>query len=72
VESGRHSTPQSLEGTWKTITQAALEGDPRKVFHAICMDPLTSAVLSLAEIKEMTDEMLTRNSGHLPQFSRFS
>jgi flavin reductase (DIM6/NTAB) family NADH-FMN oxidoreductase RutF len=32
---------------------AALEGDRRKVFHAICMDPLTSAVLSLAEMKEI-------------------
>ncbi len=48
--------------------QAALDGDPRKVFHAICMDPLTSAVLSLGEIKTMTDEMMKRNESHLPQF----
>ena len=48
--------------------QAALEGDPRKVFYAICMDPLTSAVLSLAEIKEMTDEMLKQNKEYLPTF----
>jgi alpha-galactosidase len=48
--------------------QAALEGDPRKVFHAVCMDPLTSAVLSLAEIKEMTDEMLEYNRPYLPRF----
>ncbi len=48
--------------------QAALEGDPRKVFHAICMDPLTSAVLSLAEIKSMTDEMMRKNEAYLPQF----
>ena len=48
--------------------QAALDGDPRKVFHAVCMDPLTSAVLSLAEIKTMTDEMLRKNEQYLPQF----
>ena len=48
--------------------QAALEGDPRKVFYAVAMDPLTSAVLSLAEIKEMVDEMMKKNAPHLPQF----
>jgi alpha-galactosidase len=52
--------------------QAALEGDPRKVFHAICMDPLTSAVLSLAEIKAMTDEMMRKNEAYLPQFKRLA
>jgi Alpha-galactosidases/6-phospho-beta-glucosidases, family 4 of glycosyl hydrolases len=52
--------------------QAALEGDPRKVYHAICMDPLTSAVLSLSEIKAMTDEMLKQNAPYLPQFKKLS
>jgi len=50
--------------------QAALEGDPRKVFHSICMDPLTSAVLGLSEIKAMTDEMMEKNKAYLPQFKR--
>jgi alpha-galactosidase len=48
---------------------ASREGDPRKVFHAICMDPLTSAVLSLEEIRAMTDEMFERNRDWLPQFT---
>jgi alpha-galactosidase len=52
--------------------EAAIEGDPRKVFHAICMDPLTSAVLSLGEIKEMTDAMFAQNKDYLPQFKRLS
>jgi alpha-galactosidase len=52
--------------------EASLEGDPRKVFHAICMDPLTSAVLSLAEIKEMVDTMFKQNADHLPQFKTLS
>ncbi len=52
--------------------EGALEGDPRKVFHAICFDPLTSAVLSLAEIKSMVDEMFEANRDYLPQFKHFN
>ena len=48
--------------------EAALTGNPRLVFQAIALDPLTAAVLSLAEIKEMVGEMLDRNRDHLPQF----
>jgi alpha-galactosidase len=48
--------------------EAALTGDPRLVFHAIAYDPLTAAVLSLAEIKDMVNEMLQQNQDHLPQF----
>lgn len=48
--------------------EAAIEGDPRKVFHSICFDPLTSAVLSLNEIKSMVDEMFEKNKEWLPQF----
>lgn len=51
--------------------EAAITGDPRKVFHAICMDPLTSSVLSLAEIKQMVDEMFEANKAWLPQFKHF-
>ena len=35
------------------------------IFHAICMDPLTSAVLSLAEIRKMTDEMFEANAKYI-------
>ena len=52
--------------------EAAIEGDPRKVFHAVCYDPLTSAVLSLGEIKKMVDEMLAANKDYLPQFKHLS
>lgn len=48
--------------------EGALTGDPRKIFYAICYDPLTSAVLSLAEIKEMVKEMFLANKDLLPQF----
>ncbi len=48
--------------------EAALTGDPRLVFQAIAYDPLTAAVLSLAEIKKMTAAMLKKNRDYLPQF----
>ena len=48
--------------------EAALTGDPTLVFHAVAYDPLSAAVLSLAEIKKMVARMLKRNQAHLPQF----
>ncbi|MEI6846116.1 MAG: alpha-glucosidase/alpha-galactosidase, partial [Candidatus Firestonebacteria bacterium] len=48
--------------------EAAIEGDPRKVFHAVAFDPLTSSVLSLEEIHKMVEEMLKKNKEWLPQF----
>ena len=48
--------------------QAALEGDAKKVFWACAFDPLTSAVLSLEEIKNMVDEMLEQNKEYLPWY----
>ena len=51
--------------------EAALTGDPRLVFHAIAYDPLSAAVLSLAEIKSMVNEMLEQNRDYLPQFKHF-
>jgi alpha-galactosidase len=47
---------------------AALSGDPTLVYRAICHDPLTSAVLSLAEIRQMTNELFARHKDYLPQF----
>lgn len=48
--------------------EGCLAGDPTMVYHAIAFDPLTSAVLSLAEIKSMVDEMFAANKDWLPQF----
>ncbi len=51
--------------------EASFRGDPTVVFQAIAYDPLTAAVLSLAEIKQMVNEMLQQNRDYLPQFKRF-
>ncbi len=48
--------------------EASLTGDPRKVFHAILYDPLTSAMLSMNETQKMVDEMFVANQDYLPQF----
>jgi alpha-galactosidase len=48
--------------------EAALTGDAEMVYHAICYDPLTAAVLSLAETRKMVSEMFKACKGHLPQF----
>ena len=48
--------------------QAALTGDPELVCHAIAMDPLTSAVCTLKEVRDMTIEMLEAEREWLPQF----
>jgi alpha-galactosidase len=52
--------------------EAALTGDPRLVFQAIAYDPLTAAVLSLAEIKDMVNEMFRQNRDYLPQFKHLN
>jgi alpha-galactosidase len=50
--------------------EAAITGDPRLVYQAICHDPLTASVLGLREIKEMVNEMLKQNADYLPQFDK--
>jgi len=50
--------------------EAALTGNPRLVMQAILHDPLTAAVLSLAEIRAMTNELFAVHRPYLPQFER--
>ena len=52
--------------------EAALTGNPRLVSQAIANDPLTAAVLSLAEVKEMVNEMFQQNRAYLPQFKHLT
>lgn len=51
--------------------EGALEGDAQKIFYAIANDPLTAAVLSLEEARDMTRELLEKNRAYLPQFTTF-
>ncbi len=49
--------------------EAALTGNPEWAMQAVAMDPLTSAVCTLAEIRAMTAEMLAAEAEWLPQFA---
>ncbi|HEO70573.1 MAG TPA: alpha-glucosidase/alpha-galactosidase, partial [Candidatus Hydrogenedentes bacterium] len=48
--------------------EAALTGDAQLVFQAVAYDPVSAAVLSLAEVKQMVRAMLRKNAPYLPQF----
>lgn len=48
--------------------RAALEGNREKAFQAILLDPLTGAVLSTAEMRDMVEEMFQAEARYLPQF----
>src|SRR5512137_1035331 len=52
-------------GIEELVIQGALTGDPMAIYHAICMDPLSAAVLSLAEIREMTNELFACHQQYL-------
>ena len=51
---------------------AGLLGDPELAFWAVAMDPLTSAVLTLKETRDMVSEMFEAQAEWLPQFKRKS
>jgi alpha-galactosidase len=48
--------------------EAALFGDPEHLVHALALDPLTAAVCTLKEVREMATEMLEALRPYLPQF----
>ncbi|MBN1266899.1 MAG: alpha-galactosidase [Anaerolineales bacterium] len=60
---------QLSSGIEELAIQASLSGDPVLVYRAIAHDPLTAAVLSLREIKDMTNELFAQHRDYLPQFS---
>jgi alpha-galactosidase len=51
------------------IADAALSGDPQHIVHALAMDPLTAAVCTLKEIRDMTNELLEAQRPWLPEFA---
>ncbi len=50
------------------VVDAAMEKDKRKVFQALLMDPLTSAVCSMQEIKDMCNELFEVNKNYLGDY----
>jgi len=60
---------RSNQSVQQMATQAILDGDREAAFHAIALDPLTSAVLPLSEIRAMFDEMWTAHGSSLASYS---
>ena len=58
-------------GIEELAIQACLTGDPTLVFRAIAHDPLTASLLSLSEIRAMTNELFAQHKDYLPQFKHF-
>ncbi len=52
--------------------ESALTGDPVAAYQACCYDPLAAAKLSLAEIKQMVDELFKAQAPLLPQFKHLT
>lgn len=50
------------------VVEAAVKKSKEMVYHAVYMDPLTSAVCSLDEIKNMCDELFEINKDYLGDF----
>ena len=59
---------QLSSGIEELAIEGSLAGDPTAIYRAIAHDPLTSAVLSLAEIRQMTNELFAQHKDYLPQF----
>jgi len=59
---------QSNVTVQQLAVEAALTGDPEYAMQAIAMDPLTSAVCTLKEVRDMTREMLKAEAKWLPEF----
>jgi len=52
--------------------ESAISGDPQAAYLACCYDPLAASVLSLAEIKQMVDELFKAQAPLLPQFKHLT
>jgi len=50
------------------VATAVLEQDREAAVHALMVDPLTAAVCSLAEARQMFDEMVEAERDYLPEF----
>ncbi|NEE03058.1 alpha-galactosidase [Phytoactinopolyspora halotolerans] len=53
-------------GVQTLAVRAALSGNREHVYHAVMLDPLTGALLTVDQIQQMTDELLTAHADLLP------
>ncbi len=49
--------------------EAALTGERQHVYHAVMLDPLTGTILTLGQVREMTDKLFAAESQWLPDIA---
>ena len=49
--------------------EAALTEKKEYIYHAVMLDPLTAANLSIDEIYSMTDKMIEAHGNYLPKYN---
>jgi alpha-galactosidase len=47
--------------------EAALTGNVDHVYHAVALDPLSSSLLSLQQLRDLTTELLSAEARWLPE-----
>ncbi len=50
--------------------EAVIAQNRDQIYHAVMLDPLTGALLTLAQIREMVDRMIDAQRAWLPEFAR--
>ena len=62
----------AMTGVWvqKLAVEAAVHADINLLYQAAMMDPLTGAVCTPGEIRQMVDEMLVAGEQWLPQYTK--
>ncbi len=61
---------QSHMSVYGLAATAIIEEDREAAFHALALDPLTAAVCSMDEIRQMFEEMAAAQQDHLPEFMK--
>ena len=60
---------RSNMAVYELTVEAILEEDPEKIYHAMLLDPNTASVLSPAEIRQMTEELLKAERRYIPAWA---
>lgn len=61
---------RAMVNVQELAVEAMLTGNREHVYHAIMLDPLTAAVLTLPKIREMVDDLFAAEAAWLPDFSQ--
>lgn len=56
-------------GVQELAVEAALTGSREHIDHAVMLDPLTGALMTLDQARRMVDELLAAEARWLPQFA---